>query len=104
LLGDWRAKAQATGRVKSELEILVLTALSYIAGADLEQAQQTLLTALSLAQPEGFIRLFLDERAALTDLLRAIVAHSDEDALDRYARSLLSTAVYECAGDAPTRI
>jgi LuxR family transcriptional regulator, maltose regulon positive regulatory protein len=104
LLDDWRAKAQATGHVKSELEILVLTALSYIARADLEQAQQALLTALTLAQPEGYVRLFLDEGEGLAGLLRAIVANSSEDALGKYARSLLSTTVCECAGEAPALI
>ena len=80
--------------------MLVLTTLSYITHADLQKAQQTLLMALALAQPEGYVRLFLDEREMLADVLRAIVANTGEDSLGQYARSLLGTAVCECAGAA----
>jgi LuxR family maltose regulon positive regulatory protein len=98
ILGDWRANAQATGRTRSELEMLLLTALSHIVQDDFQPARQALLKALAYAQPEGYIRLFLDERELLAAPLRAIVANTGEHALGKYARSLLHTATEACAG------
>jgi LuxR family maltose regulon positive regulatory protein len=102
ILDGWRTNAQATGRTRSELEMLLFTALSYIAQIDLQEAQQALLTALALAQPEGYMRLFLDEREMLADVLRAIVANTSEGALGKYARTLLYTAVGESAEEEAT--
>jgi LuxR family maltose regulon positive regulatory protein len=46
------------------------------------------------------MRLFLDEREMLADLLRAIVASTGESSLGKYAHSLLGTTIYEYAGEA----
>jgi LuxR family maltose regulon positive regulatory protein len=45
--------------------------------------------ALSLAQPEGFRRLFLDESPALGGLLRTLIPELEDDSLAAYARALL---------------
>jgi LuxR family transcriptional regulator, maltose regulon positive regulatory protein len=97
ILDPWRAEAHAAGRVRSELEILILTALSFTAQAKLQQAQQALLTALARAQLEGYVRLFLDEGEALSRLLRRI--DTGKGPLSTYARTLLDAAGREHAGD-----
>jgi LuxR family transcriptional regulator, maltose regulon positive regulatory protein len=99
ILDPWRVEAHAAGRGRSELEILILTALSYSAQADLQQAQQALLTALARAQPEGYVHLFLDEGAALSRLLQVIVSATGEDPLGMYARTLLHAAGGDSAGE-----
>jgi LuxR family maltose regulon positive regulatory protein len=97
ILDDWRANAQATGRIRSELEMLLLIALSHIVQADIQPARQALLRTLAHAQPEGYLRLFLDEWELLADPLRAIVANTGKQALGKYARSLLHAATEACA-------
>jgi len=47
----------------------VLQAVAYRAHGDKDRAAQTLGQALSLAEPEGFLRIFLDEGPAMAQLL-----------------------------------
>ncbi len=72
LLGDAEAKA----RMGSVLEILVLRALALEAHSDRTSALSTLERALVLAEPEGYIRLFVDEGAPMLALLRLAQARS----------------------------
>ena len=53
--------AQEGGRMGSAIEILVLEALAYQAQGDLLAALTSLEHALTLAEPEGYIRVFVDE-------------------------------------------
>jgi LuxR family maltose regulon positive regulatory protein len=55
-----------TGKV---IEILALTALSYQAEDEEEKAIETLSRAISLAEPEGFVRVFLDAGSPMASLL-----------------------------------
>jgi LuxR family transcriptional regulator, maltose regulon positive regulatory protein len=67
--------AQAGGRMGSALEILVLQALAHQALGDLPAALLPLGQALTLAEPEGYLRLFLDEGTNMAQLLRAAATH-----------------------------
>lgn len=65
---------QAAGEGKrkgSLLEILVLQALAHQAGGDLPAALAALESALGMAEPEGYVRLFVDEGPPMASLLRA---------------------------------
>ena len=62
--------AQAAGRMGSLIEMLVLQALAYQAKADFSQALVALKLALSLAQPEDYVRVFLNEGGSMRELLR----------------------------------
>jgi len=62
-------KAEATGRTGRVIEVLVLQALLFQGVKDTDQALATLKRALSLAQPEGYIRTFLDEGEPMSRLL-----------------------------------
>jgi LuxR family maltose regulon positive regulatory protein len=62
-------QAETAGRVGSVIEILILRALAFQGMKDTEHSLLALERALALAQPEGYIRLFLDEGEAMTRLL-----------------------------------
>ncbi len=69
LLERLQREAEAQGRERSVLEILVLRALALHARRDPRGAVQTLLQALLRAQPEGYVRLFADEGVPMASLL-----------------------------------
>ncbi len=74
ILADWQAEVHEQGRFGSELEIIILQALAHAAEKRLPQAKERLLQALTLAQPEGYRRLFLDEGEPLAALLRTTLS------------------------------
>lgn len=62
-------QAIASGRIGSFIELLLLLALAYQQQEQLPRATQALEEALTLAEPQGYLRLFLDEGAPMRDLL-----------------------------------
>jgi len=62
--------AEEGGRKGSTIEILVLQAIAYHAQGDLSAALLPLQHALALAEPEGYVRMFLDEGSSMMQLLR----------------------------------
>ena len=66
--------AEAGGRVGSVIEILVLQALAYQLRDDIPAALTSLERALKLAEPEGYVRVFVDEGATMATLLRKAAA------------------------------
>jgi len=62
--------AEAGGRVGSMIEILVIQALAYQIQGDTARAIEILTRALALAQPEGYVRTFVDEGESMMVLLR----------------------------------
>ncbi len=67
--------AQEGGRTGSAIEILVLQALAHQAQGELPAALLPLHQALTLAEPEGYIRLFVDEGPIMAQLLQEAAAH-----------------------------
>ncbi|HSF79855.1 MAG TPA: LuxR C-terminal-related transcriptional regulator [Anaerolineales bacterium] len=61
--------AEASKRVGRVIEILVLQALIFQGKKDINQALAILEKAFSLAQPEGYARIFLDEGEPMVKLL-----------------------------------
>ena len=61
--------AEKTHRTTSALELLLLHSLAHEAIGQREQAVAFLQQALQRAEPEGYVRLFLDEGAPLVTLL-----------------------------------
>lgn len=74
LLERLKAAAQAGGRLGSLIEILVLHALAQHASGNLRGALDSLCQALGLAEPEGYLRVFLDEGIRMRELLRHATA------------------------------
>jgi LuxR family maltose regulon positive regulatory protein len=62
-------RALSTGRIGSFIEMLLLLALAYQQQANILKAMQALEEALTLAEPQGYLRLFLDEGAPMRQLL-----------------------------------
>lgn len=79
--------AEQRERTGSVIEILVLQALVRRLLGDVPSALVTLERALLLAESEGYVRIFVDEGAAMRDLLGHAVAQGISGA---YARGLLA--------------
>jgi LuxR family maltose regulon positive regulatory protein len=61
--------AEAGGRISKVIEIKTLQALAFQAGDETDRAMSALEEALTLAEPEGFIRIFVDEGRPMARLL-----------------------------------
>jgi LuxR family maltose regulon positive regulatory protein len=69
--------AEHGGRGASVIEVLVLQALANGAGGDAPAALAALHRAVTLAQPEGYVRLFADEGTPMAALLKALSKQPD---------------------------
>jgi LuxR family transcriptional regulator, maltose regulon positive regulatory protein len=110
LLEELGKTAEAAGRTGNLIEILALQALALWAGSKKERAVSALAQALTLAEPEGYVRTIVDEGPQMatllsevlgakqrgrTDLLRCVPAHylkKLQAALERDAASAASPA------------
>ncbi len=86
--------AEAGGLAAKVIEIMVLCALALQAQGDVAQALAALERALSLAEPEGFVRLFVDEGEPMARLLRQAVSR---DIAPEYVSRLLAAFDRECS-------
>ena len=82
--------AKVGGRTERAIEILVLRALAFQALGDATRALDCLECALSMAEPEGYMRFFLDEGQAMMVLMRQAASR---DIAPEYARTLLAAFV-----------
>jgi LuxR family maltose regulon positive regulatory protein len=87
LLDRLAEAAESGGRLGSAVEILVVQALAHEAASDLEAALASLGRALEIAEPEGFVRVFLDEGEPMAALLKQAAAR---DISKDYAAQLLA--------------
>jgi LuxR family maltose regulon positive regulatory protein len=69
LLERLLASAEMAGRLGEVVEMLGLKALAYQAQYQTNQALATLVQALTLAEPEGYVRTFVDEGFPMAQLL-----------------------------------
>ena len=74
LLQRLREAAESGGRRGAVIEILALQALAQQALGDVPGGLENLERSLALAQPEGYVRTFLEEGTPMRDLLRNAVA------------------------------
>jgi LuxR family maltose regulon positive regulatory protein len=79
--------ADEGGRVHSVIEILILQALAHQMHEDIPAALKALERALKLAEPEGYMRIFLAEGASMAELIREI---DSRGITPSYTRKLLS--------------
>jgi LuxR family maltose regulon positive regulatory protein len=66
--------AESGGRTGSVIEILILQSLTQHGSGNLRNAMDLLARALVLAEPEGHLRVFLNEGARMRELLRHVIA------------------------------
>jgi LuxR family maltose regulon positive regulatory protein len=67
-------RAEEGGRTGSVIEILVVQTLAHQALSDISTALLPLQQALTLAEPEGYVRIFVDEGPPMAHLLRETAA------------------------------
>ncbi|MFI5066898.1 MAG: LuxR C-terminal-related transcriptional regulator [Streptosporangiales bacterium] len=87
LLDRLLAAAEEGGRTGRVIEILVLRALAHQRLGDIPAALACLERALTLAEPEGYVRVFIDEGPPMTSLLRAA---AEQGTARNYVRRLLA--------------
>ena len=97
LLNRLLAAAESSYRAGSTVESLLLSALASRQLNDHRRSFEFLERALRLAEPEGYVRVFLDEGTPMKDLLRAVSVRSGSS---RYLDELLGAIR---ARDAETR-
>ncbi len=68
-LAAYRQKAEARGWADEQLRTITLQALAARANGDRHGAARLLVHALAMAEPGGFIRIFVDEGTAMAQLL-----------------------------------
>jgi LuxR family maltose regulon positive regulatory protein len=89
LLVRLEENARSAGRLGRVLEILLLEALALQRSGQPEAARLALTGCLELAEPQGYLRLFLDEGGPLQSLLAQWLAHAAPGRLRAYAAGLL---------------
>jgi LuxR family maltose regulon positive regulatory protein len=97
--------AEDGGRTGSVIEIMVLQALANQTQGDIPAALASLQRALTLSEPEGYVRVFVDEGPPMAALLRAVTraAHGEQQGIARdYARRLVA-AVDKTEDSTPVR-
>jgi LuxR family maltose regulon positive regulatory protein len=77
---------QAVGRLGNAIHILAVQAIAYHAQGQPDQEFATLEHALELAEPDGYVRVFVDEGAPMVRLLRRMMTRSPAS---EYVRRLL---------------
>jgi LuxR family maltose regulon positive regulatory protein len=102
LLEELQEAADAAGRTGDFIKVLALRALALWACNKKEPAVDTLTRALVLAEPEGYVRTFVDEGEPMSDLLSTTLEVRQRGRLDtanpvpaRYLAKLLAVAAQE---------
>jgi LuxR family maltose regulon positive regulatory protein len=105
LLGRLLEVAEATGSTGSAIEILAVEALASAARGDEAQPMSALARALYLAEPEGYVRTFVDEGEPMAALLSTFLQARrtehlprSQDASTEYVEALLA-AFWEPSGN-----
>ena len=78
--------AEKQNRLRSRIEILILQALAFHAKGDIAKALAPLEQALTLAEPEGYLRIFVAEGKPMMELL----SNLDNGYLKKYAEKILT--------------
>jgi LuxR family maltose regulon positive regulatory protein len=95
--------AEEGGRMGSVIEILVLQALAHEAQGDSPAALVPLERALSLAEPEGYVRIFVDEGLPMARLLYEALSQGVESDYIRRLLAAFPVAESEQTASSPMR-
>lgn len=88
ILEPYRQQMEARGWADERLKAMVLQSLALYGHDEKNQAVHLLGEVLTLAEPEGFIRLFLDEGSRMAELLYAA---TEQEIRPNYVKKLLAT-------------
>jgi LuxR family transcriptional regulator, maltose regulon positive regulatory protein len=107
-LGNLLENAVSEGRMAHEIELRALLALTYERLGATNEALEHLERALTLAEPEGFVRVFVDEGLPMAALLERVIRSPQDDGSydgaphgtpDIYAGTLLEHFALQAADD-----
>jgi LuxR family transcriptional regulator, maltose regulon positive regulatory protein len=87
VLEPYRQQMEARGWEDERLKVMVLQAVAHRLGGSKDQAAQVLGDALAVAEPGGFIRLFVDEGLPMARLLSEA---ADQGIMPDYVKKLLA--------------
>ena len=87
VLSAWREQVETKDWKDEQLKVIVLQAVAARAHGEKDQALHLLVDALAMAEPAGFIRLFLDEGLPMASLLSEAMALGS---MPDYLRKLLT--------------
>jgi LuxR family transcriptional regulator, maltose regulon positive regulatory protein len=104
LLERLRTAAEEGGRTGSVIEILALQALAHEAQGDIPSALAPLERALTLAEPEGYVRVFVDEGRPMGRLLYEALSHGVEPEYVRRLLAAFPVAESERTSSLPSRV
>jgi ATP/maltotriose-dependent transcriptional regulator MalT len=96
-----RPRAEATEQWRNLMEARILLALAYAQTGKSDAALGEIHAALTIAAPEGFVRVFLDEGSAMADLLERYLAshHAPSPEVAHAGRVLAAFGRAFAAGD-----
>jgi LuxR family transcriptional regulator, maltose regulon positive regulatory protein len=95
LLARLLKAADEGGRTGNVIEILILQALAHQMQEDIPAALSALERSLKLAEPEGYMRIFLDEGSDMAELLREA---AEQEIMPNFTGRLLSAFEAEQPG------
>jgi len=101
LLTSSLAAAERRNHWGVALELRILRSLVYARKGSTREAQADVERALTLADPEGYVRVFLDEGQPMRNLLAQWLAHASAGPLRDYAMRLLEQFAAEPPAIAP---
>jgi LuxR family maltose regulon positive regulatory protein len=90
LLEQLLGSAERQERWKHVIEMKVLQALAHAMGGEEQEALAILGQAMQLAEPEGYIRIFLDEGAPMARMLSRLREQEDRQVATGYLDTLLA--------------
>lgn len=118
-LGDWEKAlrvldplleaARNLNRKGRVIEILILQALAFWSGSESERASKSLYEALILAEPQGYIRMFVDEGEPMRELLTLLLDGNgngdkgESEVSKKYINRLLTEIIAEKTGNQVTQ-
>lgn len=102
-LPRWRRLAQQQGRLRSEIECLLVEAMAAQAQSNEGRAIDRIRRAVALARPHGFLRIFLDDGRPMVRLLRMLAA-SARPALDPLDASYVQQLLESNGGAEPAAV
>jgi LuxR family maltose regulon positive regulatory protein len=95
LLARLLTAAQQAGWVHEQIKVLILQALALQACGDVKAALTTLVQALDLGEPGGYVRTFVDEGVPIARLLHQAAA---QGIVPDYAGRLLGAFAFQVSG------
>ena len=101
VLESWRQQAEEKGWKDEQLKVMILLAVALHAHGEKDKALQVLRYALALAEPGGFIRIFVDEGLPMFRLLSEAAAQGIVPDYVAKLRAALEAEMQRVEGKSP---